>query len=157
MLCDNDEQLADAIQRLSSARRLTEVTAIVRRAARRLTGADGVTFVLREGDRCHYADESAIKPLWKGRRYPMASCISGWVMTNRVPVIIPDVFADPRIPHAAYRPTFVKSMAMVPVRDVDPLGAIGAYWATTHSATEQELQVLRVLADTSGLVLSRSS
>ena len=101
MLRDTDEQLAHAIHRLSSARRLNEVTAIVRRAARQLTGADGVTFVLRDGDRCHYADESAIKPLWKGKRYPMAACISGWVMTNRLPVVIPDVFADPRIPHAA--------------------------------------------------------
>ena len=46
---------------------------------------------------------------------------------------------------------------MVPVRDVDPLGAIGAYWASAHSATDRELQILHVLADTSGLVLSRSA
>ena len=152
-----DDQLANAIQHLSGARSLNEVTTIVRRVARRLTKAQGVTFVLRDGDRCHYADESAIQPLWKGKRFPMSSCISGWVMTNRLPVIIPDVFADPRIPHAIYRATFVTSMAMVPVRDVDPLGAIGAYWATPHAATEEEMKILQVLADTSGLVLSRSA
>jgi GAF domain-containing protein len=151
-----DDRLADAINQLSRARTLEQVMAIVRCAARDLSGADGITFVLRDGDRCHYAEENAIGPLWKGKRFPLASCISGWVMTNRVSVVIPDVYADPRIPHAAYRSTFVQSMAMVPVRDVDPIAAIGAYWARRHEATEDEVRVLQVLADTSALVLSRA-
>jgi len=37
--------------------------ALVRRATRALTGADGVTFVPREGNTCFYADEDAIAPL----------------------------------------------------------------------------------------------
>ena len=150
-----DDELAAAVQQLSKARRLPEVTSVVRRVARRLTGADGVTFVLREGDRCYYADESAIRPLWKGRRFQATACVSGWVMTNRQAVVIVDVFADERIPHAAYRPTFVKSMAMVPVRDPDPVAAIGAYWAEPHQATELELRILKVLADASALALNR--
>ena len=151
----SDDRLEDAIQELASARTLEQVMTIVRDVARELSGADGITFVLRDGDRCHYAEENAIAPLWKGKRFPLASCISGWVMSNRQAVVIPDVFKDPRIPHAAYRPTFVKSMAMVPVRSIDPIAAIGAYWASHHEATEQELRVLQVLADTSALVLSR--
>ena len=150
-----DDELAAAVQQLSKARRLPQVTTVVRRVARRLTGADGVTFVLREGDRCYYADESAIRPLWKGRRFPASACVSGWVMTNRQPVVIVDVFADERVPHAAYRATFVKSMAMVPVRDPDPVAAIGAYWAEPHHATEHELRILKVLADASALALNR--
>jgi GAF domain-containing protein len=151
-----EDRLADAIDRLSRARTLDQVMRIVRRSARDLSGADGVTFVLRDGDRCYYAEENAIAPLWKGKRFPLASCISGWVMTKRQPVAIPDVFADPRIPAPIYRSTFVRSMAMVPVRDGDPVAAIGAYWAEPHTATEDELTVLRVLADASALALSRN-
>jgi GAF domain-containing protein len=129
---------------------------VVRKVARRLTRADGITFVLREGDCCYYAEENAIGPLWKGKRFPLASCISGWVMSRRQAVVIPDIYADPRVPHAAYRPTFVKSLAMVPVRDADPVAAIGAYWADEHTATDEELLVLKVLADASALALNRS-
>lgn len=156
VLDPNEPDLSEAIDRLSKALRFEEVTLIVRKAARELSGADGVTFVVRDGDRCYYADESAIEPLWKGKRFVASSCISGWVMTNRQAVAIPDIYADPRIPHEAYRPTFVKSMAMVPVHDPDPIAAIGAYWATHHVATENELRVLQVLADTSALVLNRA-
>ena len=153
----NDPDLSDAIDQLSKAIRFEEVTSIVRKAARELSGADGVTFVVRDGDRCYYADESAIEPLWKGKRFIATSCISGWVMTNRQAVAIPDIYADPRIPHEAYRPTFVKSMAMVPVHDPDPIAAIGAYWATPHMPTERELSILKVLADASARALGRSS
>lgn len=141
------ERLIAAIQELSLARNLPTVMAIVRQAARQLTGADGATFVLRDGDCCYYADEDAISPLWKGHRFPMSTCISGWVMMNREPAIIPDIYQDPRIPVDAYRPTFVKSLAMVPIRPQAPIAAIGNYWATPHRATEHELRLLQLLAN----------
>src|SRR5258707_155851 len=81
-------RLVDVVQQLSMTRSLTEVMAIVRRAARDLSGADGATFVLRDGDQCYYADEDAISPLWKGQRFPMQACISGVAMMQRAPVII---------------------------------------------------------------------
>ena len=56
--------LVAALQELSVARSLKHVQAIVRRAARELMGADGATFVLRDGADCVYADEDAIAPLW---------------------------------------------------------------------------------------------
>ena len=61
---DSTELLIDAIQRLALATTLDEVVEIVRVTARRLTGADGATFVLRDGDQCYYVDESAVSPLW---------------------------------------------------------------------------------------------
>ena len=67
------EQLVEVVQQLSLARELDTVMDIVRRAARRLTEADGATFVLRDGDKCFYAEEDALAPLWKGRRPPMLS------------------------------------------------------------------------------------
>ena len=85
--------LTDAVQRLSLADGMQDVQHVVRRAARRLTGADGATFVLRDGGDCHYADEEAIAPLWKGKRFPLQSCISGWAMLNRKPAVIEDIRA----------------------------------------------------------------
>jgi signal transduction histidine kinase len=127
--------------------------AIVRTAARELTGADGATFVLRDGDLCYYADEDAIAPLWKGRRFPMTACISGWAMLNRQPAAIPDIYADPRIPIDAYRPTFVRSLAMVPIRIEEPIGAIGNYWANQHHVSPQELRLLQALAHSTSVAL----
>jgi putative two-component system response regulator len=146
-------ELVEAIQRLSLTRSVPEIQEVVRTAARRLTGADGATFVLRDADRCHYADEDAISPLWKGRRFPMSICISGWTMLNRRPVAIPDIYADDRIPHDAYRPTFVRSLAMVPIRRLDPVGAIGNYWADHHDPSDREINLLQALADSTAVAL----
>ncbi|PWN02346.1 diguanylate cyclase [Nocardioides silvaticus] len=151
------ERLLRAVQELSMATRLSEVQQVVRSAARDLAGCDGATFVLRDGDLCYYADEDAIAPLWKGMRFPMESCISGWAMLNRQHAVIADIYEDPRIPHEAYRPTFVKSLVMTPVRTMSPIGAIGAYWADPHDATEQEVALLRALADATSLALEKVS
>jgi GAF domain-containing protein len=48
-------------------------------------------------------------------------------------------------------------MAMVPVRSSDPIAALAAHWATHHQATEDELDLLKLLADTIARVLSRHS
>jgi signal transduction histidine kinase len=135
------ERLVVVVQELSLARDLATVAAIVRRAARELTGADGATFILRD----------AVGPLWKGRKFPMSACISGWSMIHRRQAVIEDIYADPRIPHDTYRPTFVKSLAMVPVRTLDPIGAIGNYWAQHHRPTEEEVRLLQALADTTAV------
>jgi K+-sensing histidine kinase KdpD len=147
------QTLVRAVQDLSMARTLDTVMAIVREAARELTGADGATFVLRDGEQCYYAEEHAIGPLWKGRRFPLQTCISGWTMVNRQPVVIRDIFEDARIPHDAYRPTFVKSLAMVPIRTADPLGAIGTYWAVEREASEEEVRLLQALADSTSVAM----
>ena len=47
--------------------------------------------MLRDGDECSYVDEEAIAPLWKGRRFPLTSCISGWVMEHRQAAAISDI------------------------------------------------------------------
>lgn len=147
------ERLVGVVQELSLVRDLARIMAIVRHAARELTGADGATFVLREGDKCHYADEEAIAPLWKGKRFPMDICISGWAMLNRQAAVIEDIYADARIPADAYRPTFVKSLAMVPIRTVDPIGAIGTYWATKRRPRSHEVKLLQALADSTSIAM----
>lgn len=147
------ERLLHSVQELSLARTLPEIQAIVRRAARELTGCDGATFVLRDQGQCYYADEDAIAPLWKGKRFPMEACISGWVMLHREPAVISDIYADSRIPAAAYRPTFVRSLAMVPIRTLEPVGAIGNYWAEPRVPSEEEVALLQALADSTSVAI----
>lgn len=146
-------RLVQAITDLSCARDLETVQRIVRSAAREINKADGATFVLRDGRQCYYADEDAIEPLWKGQRFPMTACISGWTMLHRRPTVIPDITVDPRIPQDAYRPTFVKSMVMVPIRTESPVGAIGNYWATYHEPSANEVEMIQLLANSTAIAL----
>ena len=147
-------ELVGVVQRLSLARSLAEIQKIVAEAARRLVRADGVAFVLRDGSECFFADEDSIARLWKGRHFPMHRSVSGWVMRHGEPAIIPDVFADHRVPEDVYRPTFVKSLAMVAIRRLDPLGALGAYWADRHRPTAEEVDVLQALADSGAVAIA---
>lgn len=139
--------LVETVQKLSLARELDTIIGVVRTAARKLTGADGATFVLRDNNQCYYVDEDSISPLWKGQRFPLEACVSGWSMMNKQSALIEDIYKDSRIPIEAYRPTFVKSLAMVPIRSMDPIGAIGNYWATQHQPTPEEAELLEALAN----------
>ncbi|MGF1936548.1 MAG: hybrid sensor histidine kinase/response regulator [Nostoc sp. ChiQUE02] len=147
-------RLLAVVKDLACVRTIEEIIEIVRLAARDLTNADGVTFVLRDGECCHYVDENAIGPLWKGMRFPLKSCISGWAMLNKQAAVIEDIYQDDRIPLDAYRVTFVKSLVMVPIRVSDPLGAIGAYWSTQHRATPEEIEMLEILTDTTAVAIA---
>lgn len=139
--------LVNSVQELSLARDIETITEIVKKTARNLTGADGATLVLKDNNMCFYVDEDAIEPLWKGQRFPISACISGWTMKNKKWTIIEDIYLDDRIPIEVYRPTFVKSLAMVPIRTIDPIGAIGNYWAKKHSPTQEDMVILQSLAD----------
>lgn len=149
--------LVETIEDLSTARTVEDVAAVIRVRARQISGADGVTFVLRDGDDCHYLDEDAVGPLWKGRRFPMAQCISGWAMLNGQTAVIRDIYQDDRIPHDAYRPTFVKSLVMTPVRPADPIAAIGAYWSSVRAPTLEEVTTLSVIARATATALENVS
>jgi two-component sensor histidine kinase len=138
---------------LSSARSFKEIMEAVVQPARALLGAGGATFVLREGDYCYYAEENAISPLWKGQRFPLDSCISGWCIRQGKEAAISDIYSDLRIPHEAYRATFVRSLAMVPVQRDQPIAALGAYWADPHTPTRHELDLLRIIANAAALAV----
>src|SRR5262245_24452532 len=149
--------LADMEARLRLASDAAAIIEVVRRAARDLTGADGASIVLREGTHCCYVEENAIEPLWKGRRFPLSACISGWTIMHAQPAVIEDIYADPRIPAAAYRPTFVHSLVMVPIGRLAPIGSIGNYWAERRKASEAEVATLQAVADAMNAALQRAS
>ena len=146
-------RLIAVIQELSRAGDLPRVQEIVRRAARDLTGADGAAFVLLEGEHCFYADEDAIQPLWKGRRFRMDDCVSGWAMRRGVAIVVPDTRSHPDLPRDLYDTTFVKSLVMVPIRAAAPLGAIGTYWSTPRAASAADVETLQALADSTAIAI----
>lgn len=139
--------LVEAIQKLSVSTSMESIMETVRTSARNLVNADGSTFILRDNEMCFYADEDTVSPLWKGQRFPLTNCISGWAMLHKQPVIVEDIYADDRIPVEAYQSTFVKSLAIAPIRLNDPLGAIGVYWGGNYSPSEMEVTLLNTLAD----------
>jgi two-component system CheB/CheR fusion protein len=143
------------LDELAAADSITQVGEIVRSAARRVARADGATFVLRDGDLCFYADEDSIAPLWKGQRFPMTECISGWAMLHKQSVAVPDIELDPRIPLVAYRPTFVRSLIMVPIDRNEPVGAIGAYWDHTDVESDGPIEALEKIAQGAARAIAR--
>ncbi len=145
--------LMRAIEALSGATALEVITATVASAAREIAAADGATFVLREDGQCFYADEDAVGPLWKGRRFPASACISGWAMDHRETAIVTDISEDERIPLDAYRPTFVRSLAMIPVRVEEPVAAVGIYWRDHHTPDAKTLRQLEILANSASVAL----
>ena len=138
--------LVDAIEKLASAADIDDVIETLRASARRLIGADGIAVILRDNEQCWYVEEDAMGPLWKGQKFPLASCISGWAMLHKQTVVIQDIRRDDRIPQDLYRETFVRSLLMVPVRSDDPIGAIGAYWSDCHQANDAQVETLERLA-----------
>ena len=143
---ERGELLVHAVEKLAGAAGMDDVVATLRTTARRLIGADGIAVILREGEQCWYVEEDAMGPLWKGHKFPLASCISGWAMLHRQTVVIDDIRRDERIPQDLYLETFVRSLLMVPVRSDDPIGAIGAYWSECYRATPDQVAMLERLA-----------
>lgn len=139
--------LTRATSAISRSRSIEEVVATIRASARSLVGSEGITVIRREGDLCHYVEEDAIGPLWKGQKFPAVACISGWSMINRQTVVVPDIRLDDRIPYELYAGTFVRAVAMVPIRRDDPVGAIGAYWSRPYEPTQWEVETLEALAE----------
>jgi hypothetical protein len=151
----NGEVIDQIEARLTAAERLEDVQQVVKVAARRLADAHGATFVLLDHDMCYYADEDSMSPLWKGQRFPVSDCISGWAMIHRTMVQISDTRRDDRIPQEAYRPTFVRSLVMVPMLGADPMGAIGVYWARPGQPDPHVVEALQQLADMAVAALQR--
>ncbi len=153
-LSDNSQRLIKTIQKLSVAPSLEKIMALLNSEARALVGADGASFVIREGGFCFYADEDAIGPLWKGKRFPIETCVSGWAMAHKQVVVIEDIFTDPRVPVDLYEPTFARSLVMTPIGIENPLGALGIYWAKPYRATEEQLELLMALANSTSVALN---
>ncbi|KQT56928.1 diguanylate cyclase [Methylobacterium sp. Leaf456] len=140
---------------LADARSADEVVEILRLTARRIAGSDGIAVVLRDGRSCFYAAEDAIEPLWRGCRFPLDACVSGWAMLNDETVVIPDIGIDPRVPQPAYANKAICSLAMVPIGTPEPVAALGAYWCAMVLLDPTTLTRIETLARQAGEALAR--
>jgi two-component sensor histidine kinase len=138
--------LLSVVESLAQASSTEEIIEVIRSKARRLVGSDGIALILRDEDRCHYIEEDAVGPLWKGHKFTMTECISGWSMIHSKTAVIPDVSADERIPFHLYRDTFVRSLVMAPIGVSSPVGALGAYWSNVYEPTQYEIETVETLA-----------
>jgi GAF domain-containing protein len=146
---------ADFTEAWSEFTDVTQLSRAVVVAARRAAAADGATFVLRDEDRCFYAMEDAMSPLWQGQRFPIETCISGWAMLHGEVAIVPNIELDDRIPIEAYRPTFVRSLAMTPVGVPEPTAAIGVYWSRAATPDPDAVAQVAVIAAAAAVALDR--
>lgn len=150
-----EQGLEQAIEQLSVARSVADIVSVLRGTARDIVGSDGIAVVLREGDASFYAAEDAIEPLWRGRRFPLAECISGWAMLHDETVVVPDIELDPRVPAAAYRITSMRSLVMVPIGSPEPVAALGAYWCASVIPDDATVCRLEALAQRAAAALTR--
>jgi signal transduction histidine kinase len=147
-------RIVEIVQQLASCDAVGDVVRVLTTATRRYVGADGVTVVMRDGDRARYLDEDAIGTLWKGRDFPADECISGWAMKNDTQVVIRDIREDPRIPQPLYEATFVRSLVMTPIECAgEVIGALGAYWSKPRTPSEAECTTLDAIANSAALAL----
>ncbi|WP_267425837.1 GAF domain-containing protein [Methylobacterium sp. GC_Met_2] len=147
--------LASAPGALETAGSLEAVVSILRRTARAVASSDGIAVVLREDDTVYYAAEDAIEPLWRGRRFRLTECISGWCILNGQTVSVPDIERDPRVPVAAYRTTSMRSLVIVPIGVPEAVAALGAYWCASVIPDDATICRLEALAHQAAAAFGR--
>lgn len=148
--------LTKAIAAMGRAGTTEAVIEVLRTTTRSLIGCEGVAIIRRDGDLCHYIEEDAIGPLWKGNKFPASACISGLAMINRQTIVVPDIVKDDRIPYELYAGTFVRSLVMAPVRTEDPIGALGAYWSRVYTPAQWEVDILEALAGAAAMAIEKT-
>ena len=147
-------RIVEIVPPLASCDAVGDVVRVLTGSVRHHVGADGATVVMRDGDRSRYLEEDAIGALWRGRDFPIDQCISGLAMQQNTQVSVPDIRHDPRIPHHLYEATFVRSLVMTPIECAgEVIGALGAYWATPHGASDTERATLAAIANAAALAL----
>lgn len=142
-----DARLDEAHARLLTVSDMPGLVAVLRETARAIAGSDGIAVVLRDGDFCHYIAEDAIRPLWRGRRFRLQDCISGWVMLNRQTAVVHDIERDTRLPVEAYQDASMRSLVMMPIGAPESVAALGAYWSAWVELDDGTVGRLQALAD----------
>lgn len=129
-----------------------DITATLKTASKRLLHCDACSIIMRAGDDCHYIDEDSEQPLWKGMKFPLDHCITGWAIKHGSTVVIPDIYDDARVPADLYRHTPIQSLMVAPLKNQNVQGAISVYWSKHHNPSAAEIHILDTLADIASLV-----
>jgi hypothetical protein len=155
MEAERRRKLVHALAQLAGVETEADLVDALRAHARAIAGAEGIAVVKRDGVHVCYIAEDAAGPLWTGQLFPIETCVSGIAMIENRPILIPDIHADPRVPIAAYAPTFVRAMAMFPIGLPEPAMALGVYWAKRHEIDANAFTLLAGLARSAGSALAR--
>jgi len=157
------------------------VMALACRAACSLIGANGASFILRDGPFFHHAERSGIAPAWQGVRFAPDEAPAGKVLAEGAPCFIPDSHADENA--TLYRPAGIGSLMIIPLpaqamEAADAMrarpsavsgmgtppgsasvnrsaGGIEIYWAQKHEPQADEIHVVELLAATAAKALAR--
>lgn len=140
---------------LAAAQSLDDVVAALSQSARQVIGCDGIAVVLRDNGCCHYVAEDALEPLWKGQRFPLEECVSGWAMLNDETAIVPDVALDPRVPVGPYQTKSIRSLVMAPIGSPEPMAALGSYWCAHIFIGEETVACVEAMTRQAADALAR--
>jgi hypothetical protein len=133
----------------STNERLSRVMEIVRTAARQLIGADGVTFVVRDGDHVRPLRRSAVGTAVERQRFTAHQCVSGWVITKGEAAVIneelqkePPLFIPPalrRIWLFVHRSATLFEASLASAADSSPTADLSFHRLQISSAAERWL------------------
>ena len=82
--------------------------------------------------------------------FPDRNLHFGIAMIEKRPILGPDIRADPRVPIAAYAPTFERALAMFASGLPEPARALGVYSAKRHEIDANAFMLLAGLARSAG-------
>ncbi len=153
MLNHRWKTLFSVADRLARVRSIEDAMDVVRDGVRDIVGADALCFAQSEGDHCRFIAEDSIAPLWEGQAFLKSERIAGWVMQHDEAAIIPDIHADERVVPDQYSDSFVKSLAIMPVRAGPVPAALAAYWGHSGKPDPASIQSLRMLASLLGAAI----
>jgi diguanylate cyclase (GGDEF)-like protein/PAS domain S-box-containing protein len=146
--------LFDAFDRLCDARNSRNVVAILSTSVRELAAADGVTVMLRDEEEVRYLSDGCIDPLWRSDRFPLDSSIAGLAITSRQHALIEEIAGDARLAAEICPNAPIKSLAVLPIRSADPIGAIAVCWKETPP--ELPMDELQMLANAAAISLENA-
>jgi diguanylate cyclase (GGDEF)-like protein len=151
--------LVRAVQTLALVRDCTSVRAVARAAAREITGADHATFVTTR-DACSCLTTAADVHLGHRPDRFEERCLGGWAIATRGAIVVEDLGTEPRIrrrfegrAQSATYGDLTGSAVVVPVRTIDPVGALGVTWCQPRPIPSDVVDLLQTLANTVAVTL----
>jgi diguanylate cyclase (GGDEF)-like protein len=125
----------------------SRVMQLVARRSHELTGGNGATIELVEGDEMVYRAGAGTALPHIGLRLPRSESLSGLCVAQGQPLVCADSEEDPRVNREACRRVGLRSMIVVPLRRGDETaGVLKVMSAEVGAFGEAHLQLLQLLA-----------
>ena len=140
-------RLLNAVHTIAEASSLETVATVAVSAARDVAKADGADLIVRDGTLCHQVAEEGLAPQISEHRLPLATCVAGRALALGEDVVIEDTGTLLDAAGDLTVPDRVASLAAIADRAATPAIAIGVYWASRTSPSQDQVHLLKVLAD----------